>query len=598
MSDTPPSPGDLGFDPEAIRKRYVQEQEKRSGPKTKQQLVATSSAVSADDPFAEPVEREPLFDEVDVVVVGGGFTGLITGAHMRKAGVPLIRMIEKGGGFGGVWYWNRYPGIRCDVDSYIYLPLLEDVPTVPSEKFAEGGEIRAHCRAIADTFDLDEAACLQTQVTGMRWDEDSSRWSITTDRGDDMRARFVCLGSGVLDRPKIPDVPGLDEFQGHVFHSSRWDYDYTGGDAHGNLVNLKDKKVAVVGTAASAIQFVPHLAEFAEQLTVFQRTPSIVSPRGNQATDRDWYDNQPAGWQTERMENFTAVIQSPPWLKPPERDLVADTTTTLFTAMRNPPADLAEKLRDSPRPTQMLMANYERMERLRASIDAVVDDPDTAEALKPYYNLGCKRPQFSDTYLTAFNRPSVTLVNTEGGGIERLTPNGIVYDGVEYEADCIIFATGFAAALGPARAGEFPITGRDGQLLSEHWSDGVRSLHGMLTAGFPNLFVVGGIAQAALTINFSHILTEQAAHAAAIIKRCLDEGIASVDVRPEAEERWAEAIAETGAKLPHMDLGCSPDDVQLLLRSAYPGGPLEYIRIVREWRGEGFERDLVLERAE
>ncbi|MFI8794294.1 flavin-containing monooxygenase [Streptomyces sp. NPDC055105] len=331
-------------------------------------------------------------DEIDVIVVGSGFTGLMTGAHLREAGVPGVRLVDKAGGFGGVWYWNRYPGIRCDVDALSYMPLLEEVGTLPSEKYAQGNEIREHCRALAQRYGLDEAACLQTQVTGMRWDEGTERWIVTTDRGDRMRARFVCLGSGALDNPTLPDVPGLDEFEGRVFHSSRWDYDYTGGNERGGLDKLTDKRVAVVGTAASGIPFIPHLGEHAQQVLVVQRTPPVVLPRGNQPLDPNWYQSLPSGWQRERMENRTAVMQSPPGQQPPTRDLIDDAVTGVGRRMRALAAELTGVPQNADPGTRKLMANYALMEQVRADMAAVVDDPRTAESVKPYYSFGCKSP--------------------------------------------------------------------------------------------------------------------------------------------------------------------------------------------------------------
>ncbi|WP_217575689.1 NAD(P)/FAD-dependent oxidoreductase [Streptomyces sp. GbtcB7] len=592
MTDNPVPPGGPGFDPEAIRRKYLEESEKRRSVKpTPSRPVAQSAVLSVEDPFVEPgLEREPLHDEVDVVVVGGGHTGLMTGAHLRKAGVPRVRLIEKAGGFGGLWYWNRYPGIRCDVDAYSYMPMLEEVGTMPSEKYAQGDEIRAHAEALARKFDLDEDACLQTQVTGMRWDDEADRWIVTTDRGDEMRTRFVCLGSGTLDHPSVPDVPGLDEFEGHVFHSSRWDYDYTGGNERGALTKLAGQRVAVVGTAASAIQFIPELAEYAEQVLVVQRTPVIVIPRNNEPTDPEWFRSQPSGWQKERIENLTAVVQSPPGSKPPAKDILNDSLTGLSKMPRNLSRELSALLEGADPATRMLMGNYAAMEKIRADMASIVNDQDTAEKLKPYYNLGCNRPQFSDTYLQAYNRPDVTLLDTEGRGIERLTAKGVVVDGVEYEADCVIFGTGFAVD-----AGRFPVAGRGGEMLSDKWADGIRSLHGILTAGFPNLFVVGGIPQATHAINFTHQLYDQATHVSTIVRRCLDEDLASIEVRPEAQERWARQIKEKAVGLPRPDLNCAPNRQTELIHSGYPGGPIAYAQACREWLQEGFERDLVIE---
>ncbi|WP_262699507.1 MULTISPECIES: flavin-containing monooxygenase [Streptomyces] len=593
MSDNSAPLGGPGFDPEAIRRKYLEESEKRRSKKSApSRAVAESTVLSVEDPFVEtPLEREPLHDEVDAVVVGGGHTGLMTAVHLRKAGVPRVRLIEKGAGFGGVWYWNRYPGIRCDVDAYSYMPMLEEVGTMPTEKYAQGDEIRAHAQALAEKFGLDESALLQTQVTGARWDEDADRWIVTTDRGDEIRTRFICLGSGTLDNPSIPDVPGLDEFEGHVFHSSRWDYDYTGGNERGGLTKLAGKRVVVVGTAASSIQFIPELAQYAEEVLVVQRTPVIVIPRNNTPTDPEWFRNQPAGWQKERIENLTAVVQSPPGSKPPTQDILDDSLTGLSKMSRNVSPELSALLEGAEPATRMLYGNYAAMEKIRADMASIVNDPDTAEKLKPYYNLGCNRPQFSDTYLQAYNRPNVTLLDTEGHGVEALTAKGVVVGGVEYEADCVVFGTGFEVD-----AGRFPVAGRGGELLSDKWADGVRSLHGVLTAGFPNLLVVGGIPQATHAINFTHQLYDQATHVSTIVRRCLDEGLASVEVRPEAEERWAQQIKEKAAGLPRPALNCAPNKQSELIHSGYPGGPIAYAQVCREWlQGDGFERDLVVE---
>ncbi len=587
----------LGFDPEALQRKYEEETAKRGAHHRTPHLRAGSNdhAVSAKDPFAVPLEREPLVDDVDVVVVGGGFTGLITSSFLHKAGVPLVRVIEKAGGFGGVWYWNRYPGIRCDASSFVYLPLLEDVDTVPSERFVQGDEIREHCAALAEKFNLDEAACLQTQVTGMRWDEATSRWLVSTDRGDQIGARFVCLGSGTLDSPTIPHVAGLDQFEGKIFHSSRWDYDYTGGSSQGALTKLSDKRVAVVGTAASAIQFIPHLAENAKELLVVQRTPVMVNPRGNQATDSASYRSLPAGWQQELIENFTAVTQISAAQTPPVMDLIDDTTTSLFRGARTPSPEVAAALVDTDPSTRALMVNFASMEKIRAGMAALVDDPDTAEALTPYYHLGCKRPQFSDSYLQTFNRPNVRLIDTQGHGIERLTAHGVVANGEEYPVDCIIFATGFEVSGGSRRGAEFPIIGREGQLLSDKWAHGPRSLHGIMTAGFPNLFILGDITQSAFTLNFSHLILEQANYVSTLISRCRTEAIASIDVRPEAEDRWMMVVARRSAEAPTIDLGCVNDDIGGLVRSGYPGGPLEYFQALRDWLVDGYDRDLFVE---
>ncbi|MFD5827262.1 flavin-containing monooxygenase [Lentzea sp. NPDC060358] len=576
----PPIPAQDGIDPDALQRKYQQERRKRltaqASPYTP---VGRAPAASASD------GRAPLADEVDVVVVGGGFTGLITAARLRESGIESVRIIEKGDDFGGVWFWNRYPGVRCDVDAYIYLPLLEEVGTVPTEKYAEGREIFAHCQALATKYGLYDDACLGTQVTELRWEQDTARWVVSTDRGDSIRARHVCLGSGVLDLPKIPAVEGITEFAGHSFHSSRWDYDYTGGDSSGGLTGLKGKRVAVVGTAASAVQCIPVIAEYADELYVVQRTPSIVDARENKATDVEWYRNQPAGWQRERMDNFTALTSG----VPQEVDLVDDRTTRMLGGSRPAGEPQASKEEAAQR---MLSGNYAKMEELRARVDAIVDDAETAESLKPYYNLGCKRPQFSDVYYETFNRGNVHLVDTRGRGLEAMTREGIVAGGEEHAVDCVIFATGFAGGVPITEAGGFEIHGRE-QTLTEKWKTGVRSLHGMYTHGFPNLFVIGGINQAVLTLNFTHVLDRQSRHMADVLLRGRLAGADSIEVTEDAERRWT-ALTEAKSVSPQRELlDCTPSDQLDLFNSSYGGGPVEYFDILDRWLRDEIDRDLV-----
>lgn len=264
------------FDPNALREKYRAERDKRLRAEGNEQYVeiAGEFAHYLDDPYTERIERKPLTDNVEIAIIGGGFGGLLVGARLREAGFDDIRLIEKGGDVGGTWYWNRYPGAACDVESYVYLPLLEELGKIPSEKYAHAAEILQHSRDIATHYDLYRNACLQTEVTELRWDESDDRWVISTDRGDAMRARFVVLANGPLHRPKLPGIPGIEGYRGHSFHTSRWDYEYTGGDENGNLTGLADKRVGIIGTGATAVQCVPHLGAAAKELYVFQRTPS------------------------------------------------------------------------------------------------------------------------------------------------------------------------------------------------------------------------------------------------------------------------------------------------------------------------------------
>ncbi|MEO1934813.1 MAG: NAD(P)/FAD-dependent oxidoreductase, partial [Myxococcales bacterium] len=429
------------FDANAMRERYVAEREKRLRPEGNEQYVEVTGQFAhyVDDPYVDhETQRDPLSDEVDVLIVGGGFGGLQAGARLRDAGVRDIRIIEKGGDFGGTWYWNRYPGAQCDVESYIYLPLLEELGYIPTEKYACAKEILEYSQAIGRHYDLYDRALFQTEVTHMRWDDAISRWIISTNRDDEIRARFVAMANGPLNRPKLPGIPGIRDYKGHTFHTSRWDYDYTGGDPEGNLHRLADKRVAVIGTGATAIQCVPFLGQTAEQLFVFQRTPSSVDVRGNSPTDPQWADALEPGWHKQRMENFNGLVSGVPQ---PE-DLVDDGWTDLIGKMVTRFKD-ATAAGNVDVPKIMEMANFDKMNEIRSRVDALVDDPLVAEKLKPYYQMFCKRPTFNDDYLPAFNRKNVHLIDTDGKGVDRITETGLVVAGVEYEVDCIIFATGF-----------------------------------------------------------------------------------------------------------------------------------------------------------
>ena len=262
MSDADTTAPEADFDPDALRQKYQLERDKRIRQDGNAQYVELAGAFAAylEDPYTDPVDRPPMTDDVRVAIIGGGFAGLITGARLTEAGIDDFRIIEKGGDFGGTWYWNRYPGAQCDVESYVYLPLLEETSYVPSEKYVRAPEILEHCHRIARHFKLYERSCLSTEVTAIEWDDARLRWTITTNRGDRLSAQFLVMGNGPLHRPKLPGIPGIETFEGHSFHTSRWDYAYTGGDSNGGLDGLADKRVGIIGTGATAVQVIPHVA--------------------------------------------------------------------------------------------------------------------------------------------------------------------------------------------------------------------------------------------------------------------------------------------------------------------------------------------------
>jgi cyclohexanone monooxygenase len=590
------------IDVEALRARYRAERDKRLRAEGNEQYVEVKGDFTRylDDPYVEPgFTRDPLTDEVEVVVIGGGFGGLLAGARLREAGIEDVRMIEKGGDFGGTWYWNRYPGAACDIESYVYLPLLEEVGYMPVEKYTRAPEILDYCRRIGRHFDLYRDVCFQTEVTDMTWDEASSRWIIRTNRGDAMKARYVVMANGPLHRPKLPGIPGVDSFKGHTFHTSRWDYDYTGGDPMGGLTGLAGKRVGIIGTGATAVQCVPHLGETAKELFVFQRTPSSIDVRNNRPTDPEWASSLQPGWQQHRMDNFNVLV-SGGWQK---EDLVSDGWTDIIRNLGLAAARRAARGEMGPGdPAELLqLADFQKMEQIRARVDSVVADREKAEALKPWYNQFCKRPCFHDEYLATFNRPSVHLIDTDGRGVDRITETGVVVDGVEYELDCLIFATGFEVGTSYARRAGYDITGRGGVTLSQKWADGVSTLHGMHSRGFPNCFIFAN-SQAGFTANYPHMLNEQGKHAAWIIARCREEGAVAVEATEEAEAAWVQEVMDSAIQRQKFAEECTPGYYNnegkpspLAARNGpYGKGSIIFIQMITDWRKEGSMQGLEL----
>lgn len=584
----------LGFDPDSLRAKYRAERDKRLRADGNEQYQEVTGDFShyVDDPYVEPgYSRAPLADEVDCIVVGGGFGGLLTGARLTEAGVKRVRIIEKGGDFGGTWYWNRYPGAACDVESYVYLPLCEELNFVPKEKYTHAPEILAHSRAIGEKFNLYEHACFQTEVEGMEWDEDNKLWTVYTNRGDKMRAQYVCMANGPLNRPKLPGIPGISEYQGHTFHTSRWDYGYTGGGPEGNLSGLRDKRVGIIGTGATAIQCVPHLAQGADELFVFQRTPSSVDVRANRPTDPEWAASLKPGWQQARMDNFMTLVSG----GFADEDLVNDGWTEIirnlgsmvnFKGMgRLSPAEIAEK---------MELADFQKMEQIRARAEADVADKDTAESLKPYYRQFCKRPCFNDEYLPSFNLPGVHLIDTDGVGVERFTQAGLVANGQEFELDCVIFATGFEVGTDYTRRSGYDLIGRNGQSLKDKWADGIATLHGMQTSGFPNCFIISQ-AQSGFTVSFPHAMNEQAKHIAYIIQQVAQSNAKVVEVTEEAEQEWVQEIIKMSRLSESFQAECTPGyynnegkpNPKSVQNGSYGAGPVKFFKVIEGWREEG-----------
>jgi cyclohexanone monooxygenase len=590
-----------GFDPDVLRDKYRRERDKRLRPEGSGQYIEVDGSFAhfLDDPHAGRAStRAPLHDAVDVLIIGAGIGGLLCGARLRQAGIDKLRLIDPASDVGGTWYWNRYPGIACDIESYTYLPLLEEVGYMPRAKYATGDEILAHCQAIARKYDLYRDACFQTRVETLRWDEQHTCWQVTTQRGDSIRARSVCLATGPLNRPKLPGIPGIETFEGHAFHASRWDYRYTGGDATGGLTGLADKRVGIIGTGATAVQCVPPLGASARHLYVFQRTPSSVDVKFNPPTDPQWVASLPSGWQRHRMKNFNALVSG----VPQSEDLVHDGWTDLIGRLllvlaRNKggdrsPAGVARAVE---------LADFEKMEAIRARIDSAVRDTRTAEALKPYYRQFCKRPCFHNEYLETFNRPNVTLVDTAGRGVDRITARGVEVRGHEYALDCLIYATGFEVGTDYSHRAGMAIVGCDDRTLAQAWSGGVRTLHGMQVHGFPNCFILNN-SQAGFTANYPHLLDEQATHIAHILAAAGEQGYTRIEATAQGEDDWValclRRARDSGDFLENCTPGYYNNEGRVGERSVqdgfFGGGSIEYFRILGQWRAKGDWQGLVL----
>ncbi|MFI6309814.1 flavin-containing monooxygenase [Nocardia fusca] len=546
----------LDFDPDHYRARIIEERDKR---------LATSSADQRDrlpgqldpqniDRYAEPIVREPIVENIDVAVLGGGFGGLCAGAYLTMNEVTNFRIIEQGGDFGGTWYWNRYPGVQCDVESAIYMPLLEETGYIPSQRYADGDEIFEHAQRIGKHFDLYRAALFQTMVSAVVWDDNAQVWEVRTDRGDVLRARFVVRANGVINKPQIPAVRGIDTFEGKIFHTSRWDYAYTGGDQHGNLDKLHDKRVAIVGTGASAIQAVPYLAQAADHLYVIQRTPSTVGVRGNKPFGSEWAAGMEPGWQAARNRNFNDVIHG----EGSGENLVGDSWTKLFPS-RDGHALIDVAPSTLPVEDQIALGELADMAALHAihhRIDDLVEDRNKADALKPWYGFYCKRPGFNDEFYPAFNNPSVDVVSAPTG-IDGITSRGLVVDGTHYDVDLIIFATGFETGTPTASRYGYDVVGRDTVTLTDYFADGAKTLHGFLSAGFPNFFEMN-LSQNAYRVNFGFMLDRKANHSSRIIAHALRNGVATVEPTVEAQSAWGETVRAAAVAYMRYMAACTP----------------------------------------
>ena len=587
------------IDVAAIMRKYAHERDRRMRPEAQDQYVSPQgrfAQISETDMHMPLIERDSVSEDLDVMVLGGGFSGVLAGYYLREAGVDDFRVVDHAGDFGGCWYWNRYPGVECDNVSYVYLPLLEEMGFMPSKKFSPGHEIREYIQAIARKAGLYDRALMHTRITAMRWDAGIGRWRVSTNRGDDLRPRFIVLSHSPANTPKLPAIPGLDGFRGKIFHSSRWDYEYTGGSQkQPELTRLADKRVAVLGTGASAVQIVPYLADHAQQVFVIQRTPSSVDARDNRDTDPEWVKSLKPGWHQDLLVNFQHALWN--GLDRDEPDLICDIWTEINRNIRHereqagwPELGIEEllALREEH--------DHRTMERMRRRVDEIVGDRDTAERLKPYYRFLCKRPCSNDNYYPAFNLPHVELIDvSDTRGLEAFTARGFLHQGLEYEVDCVILASGYEQTSSLRKRWSFDVLeGRDGRSLFDHWEQGYRTLHGMSTHGFPNMAFIGFV-QGGVHASTTETFRRQAEHIAWMISTAMARGISTLELSKDGEDSWVAHHRATELDVETFARACTPgyynseggEQFRYFLGDSYGPGPYAFWDKLAQWRAEG-----------
>lgn len=618
--------GVSGVDEIQVEKRYGEERAKRLREDGPAQWIDISLDENfkrfQDDPWVDPDavnDVKSMFPDgsCQLLIIGAGFGGLMYAVRMVQAGVhpEYIRIVDPAGGFGGTWYHNRFPGLMCDIESYCYLPLLEETGYMPKHRYSYGEEIRKYAEDIADKWNITNSAVFQTKAEKLLWDETAKEWQVELvqrkgNHSQDLtvRSKFVATVNGVLNWPKLPGFPGILDFQGKIFHSARWDYSITGG-SQGNpsLTRLKDKRVAIVGTGATAVQIVPHLARWSKHLYVVQRTPASVDRRDQRPTDPEWFHKQVAtakGWQRERLRNFHNHFRTG---EKPSVNVVDDqwTESIMLPISGNP--DGPTSMEELPAYMKTLNAlDLPRQASVRARCEKIVKDHKVAQALQPWYPTWCKRPAYHDDYYPSFNQDNVTLIDTEGKGPDCITADSIIVGNQSLPVDIIIFATGYRAPFGgtPAEKANLTITGLNGVSMTQEWArNGPTTLHGVIDKNFPNLFLSGPW-QASTSPNFLFNVDELAKHASYILseaKRRAGGKPFAVAPTAKAVEDWGMQVLMRAAPMAAI-VGCTPNYFNLegkldqtppemqttMAKSGLWGKGIEdFVATVEAWRVEG-----------
>lgn len=520
----------------------------------------------------------------------------------------------------------------CDIESYIYMPLLEETNYVPTMKYASGTELREHAERIAQKWALDQVTWFRHRVDTIEYDDKKQDWvtclipqHLNGNNGTPIkvRSRFAILATGFVMIPQVPQIKGIEKFEGPCFHTARWNYDITGGTFQNpEMDKLKDQKVGIIGTGATAIQAVPALVPWAKELYVFQRTPSAVDRRDNRPTDSSWareITSKP-GWQKERSVNFHHFVVSHP--DRPSVDMVSDGWTRMdsYYAFAGTPKVEVRTPEDVQKYVETLhKLDLPRQDAIRTRIVDTVHDPITAKKLQPWYPSWCKRPCFHDEYLPSFNQPNVHLVDTDGQGVTEITKDSLKVGDKEYKIDTLILSTGYRSPVlySPAGRVGLDVKGRNGCSLDKKWNDGVKTLHGVTSYDFPNFFWPG-LNQASGTPNFTFAIDCSATHVAKImahaakLSHAVQEVAApggyrhnfTVEPTPEAEEDWAQRIVSKSGTLA-ANSGCTPSyfngqgemdrevPAEVLARRArsavWGKGALDFLDVIEDWRSNGYQ---------
>ena len=480
-------------------------------------------------------ENHPDFD---AVVIGAGFAGLGMLRKLREEHGMSVQVYETGAGVGGTWYWNRYPGARCDSESYMYCfsfskEMLQDWNW--SGKYPEQPEILSYLNHVADRFDLRRNIQFNTRVTSARFLEDANLWEVETDQGDRVTSQFLITGIGCISSGNVPDIKGLDSFQGEQYHTGSWPHEE---------VDFAGKSVAVIGTGSSGIQSIPVIARQAEHLTVFQRTPQYTIPARHGTIDRKFlektvkpnYDDlmERARWSTggfpmDRDERSALEISAAERLEIYEASWAEGGIRFLSTSFKAVSTDRR--------------ANDTMAEFIRKKIREMVQDPETAEKLMPTdHPFGSKRPLIDTDYFETYNRENVELVDIRHSPIQEITPRGIRTDDQEFEFDMIVFATGFDAMTGTFF--KMDIRGRDGLPLKEKWSEGPKTYLGLQTAGFPNMFMITGPGSPSVLSNMPVSIEQHIDWIADLLQHMREHDIKSVEAEADAEKAWVVHVNE------------------------------------------------------